>query len=428
MVGNRCHGIARREFLLKVGALGSGLTLGRYLNLASAGEVRNPRAQAAILVFLKGGPSHQDTFDLKPEAPAEYRGEFRPIRTKVPGLDICEHLPLLAQCSDQYALIRGLSHNLADHGIGTTYVLTGNRPTPVLRYPGLGSVVSKELPAPAGVPPYVAIDEDTEGPGFLGTQYAALSTAEKPRPNQTFRVRGLALDEGLTIQRLEQRQRLAEEVDTAFRGYEDLDDPVVALHRFTREAHQIIRSPRSREAFDVTRERPEIAARFGAHETGLSLLLACRLIEAGVRFVTVVVDNWDTHNNNFTSLKNDLLPRFDRGLSALLRTLSERGLLDTTSVLVTGEFGRTPKVNGNAGRDHWARTMFALLAGPVRAGQVLGASDDRAAEPKGTAYTPDDLAATFYHTLGIDPRREYQANTGRPVMLVRDGQVIRDLV
>ena len=422
------HSTMTRRGFLKVGALGAGLTLGRYLKLAHAGEVRPAQARSAILVFLKGGPSHQDTFDLKPDAPAEYRGEFKPAATNVPGIEICEHLPKLAACADKYAILRHVSHNLADHGLGTSYLLTGNRPVPIVRYPAYSAVASKELPTAADLPPAVAVDEDPQGPGFLGTRYGALATGEKPRPNQPFRVRGISLEDGLTVTQLQRRRRLADDIDRAFRDHEDLDDPVIGLNQFSRQAHQIISSQRTREAFDVGREAASIATRFGNNESGLSLLLACRLIEAGVRFVTVIVENWDTHNHNFKALKSDLLPRFDRGLSALLGTLHDKGLLESTAVLVTGEFGRTPQVNGTAGRDHWARAMFTLMAGGgIRGGQVLGSTDDKAAEPKGEACTPDDVAATFYRNLGIDPRREYVTNTGRPVMLVRDGRVLKQL-
>ncbi|HEY8504888.1 MAG TPA: DUF1501 domain-containing protein [Gemmataceae bacterium] len=417
-----------RRAVLKAGVLGAGLTLGQYLRLAEAGEVRNAKARSAILVFLSGGPSHQDTFDLKPEAPAEYRGEFRPVRTSVPGVEICEHLPRLARCAERYAIVRGVSHNLADHGLGTAYLMTGNRPGPVLKYPAYGAVVGRELAAPPDVPPYVAIDEDPVGPGYLGTRYGALATGEKPRADRGFRVRGISFEEGIAAARLDARRRLAEDVDNAFRGFEDLDDPVRSLSRFSEQANAILRSPRTREAFDLGRERRAVADRFGPHEAGQSLLLACRLIEAGVRFVTVLVEGWDTHNDNFKTLKGELLPQFDQGLSALLQTLGERGLLASTAVLVTGEFGRTPKVNGNAGRDHWARAMFALMAGGgVRGGRVIGATDDKAAEPKGTGYTPDDVAASFYHNIGIEPGTEYHTDTGRPVALVRDGKVIPGL-
>lgn len=417
--------LPRRE-ILKVGALGAGLTLSQYLRL-SAAETTVP-ANSAILVFLKGGPSHQDTFDMKPEAPAEYRGDFRPIRTAAPGVEICQHLPRLAQRAQRLAIVRGLTHNLADHGLGTRYLLTGNRPIPLLKYPSYGAVASRTLMAPPDVPAHVAIDEDLEGPGFLGTQYGALATGEKPRANQPFSVRGITLADGLSVEQFNRRRQLADDVDSLFRNYESLDEEVRGLDEFSRRAHQIIGAPRTRQAFDLAREPEAISRRFGPGETGQSLLLACRLIEAGVRFVTVVVDGWDTHKDNFTELKNRLLPEFDQGFAALLDTLDERGLLASTVVMATGEFGRTPKVNGGRGRDHWARASVAVLAGgKVRGGQAIGASDDKAAEPVGKGYSPDDLAATFFHHIGIDPRREFHTNTGRPVMLVRDGQVIREV-
>lgn len=419
--------INRRQ-VLQVGALGAGLSLSQCLRIAAAGEVDAANQRSAILVFLKGGPSHQDMFDMKPDAPSEYRGEFRPISTNVTGIEICEHLPRLARQADRLAIVRGITHNLADHGLGTRYLLTGNRPIPLLKFPAYGSVASKELPAAPDVPPHVAIDEDLEGPGYLGTQYGALATGEKPRGGRPFSVRGITLDDGLSIERFNRRRLLADEVDTFFNEYENLDDEVRGLDDFSRRSHQIIGSSRTREAFNLGREPQQIHERFGPSETGQSLLLACRLIEAGVRFVTVVIDGWDTHSDNFKELKTNLLPQFDQGFAALIDTLSQRGLLDSTAVMATGEFGRTPKVNGQRGRDHWARAMFAVLAGgAIRGGQAIGQTDDKAAEPAGDGFSPDDLAATFYHHIGIDPCTEYHTNTGRPVMLVRDGRIVRQL-
>ncbi len=421
-------GFGRREFL-KIGALGAGLALPHYLRCAAAGETRAASAQAAILVFLRGGPSHQDTFDLKPDAPAEYRGEFRPIKTNASGVEICEHLPRMAKLADKYAILRGVSHNLADHGIGTQYMATGNRPLALLKHPAMGAVVGKEFPERSDVPSYVAMDEDPVGPGYLGTRYGALATGELPRPNQPFGVRGVSLGADLSLEQLKRRQGLASDLDKGFPGLEKLDENVTALDGFARRAHEIITSDRTRHALEIEREDAKTVARFGSNSAGLSLLAACRLIEAGVRFVTVQVDGWDTHRQNFAELKTKLLPTFDQGFSALLETLEERGLLASTAVLATGEFGRTPKVNGEAGRDHWARAMCCVLAGgAVRGGQVLGASDEKAAEPAAKGFAPDDVAATFYHLLGIDHRKEYQTAAGRPITLVRDGNVIEGLL
>jgi hypothetical protein len=428
------RGIGRRE-VLRIGALGAGLTLGQCLQFASqsagGAELAAPKStRSAIFVFLQGGPSHQDTFDLKPEAAAEYRGEFRPIKTNVGGIEICEHLPMLARCADKYAIVRSVTHNLAAHDLGSRYVLTGNRPIPTLRYPSFGAVASRELESPGDLPAAVAIDEELEGPGYLGTQYGALATGEKPRSGQAFRVRGVSLEEsGLSIQHVERRYALARDVDQLLEQLEGVDDQYTSWGRFSRQAHQIITSPRARAAFDLQQESPAVISRFGTGETGQSMLMACRLIEAGVRFVTVLVSGWDTHQNNFKELRERLLPDLDRALSAQLDRLASRGLLDETAVLAVGEFGRTPKVNGQAGRDHWAQAMFALMAGgDVRGGQVLGATDATASRPEGEGYSPDDLAATFYRNIGIDPEKEYQASSGRPIALVRDGRVIRPLL
>ena len=420
-------GLSRRQ-LLKVGALGTGLSLAGYLRrTALAAEADSGRS--AILVFLGGGPAHQDTFDLKPEAPAEYRGQFSPIQSSVPGLEICEHMPQLARRADKYALIRGITHNLAAHTLGTRYLMTGNRPTPVLQYPMYGSVISREFPAAADLPSFVSIDRPVESPGYLGAEYGPLSTGEKPRYGQPFRVRGITLGEDLSVAKYQSRRELLTDLDQAYAGYEALDDSVRGLDRFSEQAYRIISSPRARNAFDLSLEADQETDRFGRHEFGQSLLLTSRLIEAGVRFVTVLLEGWDTHQDNFNTLGRELLPRLDQSLSALLDRLGEQGRLASTSVLVTGEFGRTPKVNNRAGRDHWARAMCALMAGgSVKPGQVVGATDDKAEGPEGDGSSPDDLAATFFENIGVNHKREYQANVGRPITLIRNGSPIPNVL
>ena len=418
---------SRRE-ALKVGVLGAGFSLADHLRL-SAAESKPDDGRSAILVFLGGGPSHQDTFDLKPHAPAEYRGEFSPIDTSVEGIQICEHLPQLGRRADRYAIVRGITHNLAAHTLGTRYLMTGNRPSPVVQYPLYGSVVSREFPAPEELPSFVSIDRPIEGPGYLGPEYSPLSTGEKPRFGQPFNVRGITLGEGLTVEKYQSRRALLTDIDTAFSGFESLDETVRGLDRFSEQAYRIISSSRARDAFDLSRESDHEVDRFGRHEFGQSALLTTRLIEAGVRFVTVLLEGWDTHADNFNTLGRDLLPRLDQSLSALLDRLEEKGLLETTAVLVTGEFGRTPKVNERAGRDHWAQAMCALMAGgQTNCGQVIGATDDKAQGPANEGYTPDDLAASFFENIGIDPKTEYQANVGRPITLVRNGAVIPGLL
>ena len=418
-----------RRQMLHVGALGTGLTLSQYLGVRAAAGQEEP-VRSAIFIFMEGAPSHQDTFDLKPEAPAEVRGEFRPIKTSVGGVEICEHMPQLAKCADQYAVIRGLTHNVADHGLAKKYLLTGNKSSQTVQYPEYGSVVSHEYPSAANLPTYVSIDESFVGPGYLGSQYSPL-TAAKPRHGFAYKVRGVSLEDGLSVAKYREQKKLRDDLDTAFRGFEQLDDQVRGMNRFAEQAFDIISSPQARAAFDLSEEKESESDRFGKHEFGQSLLLAARLIEAGVHFVTVRLRpaefDFDTHSDNFPRLRKLLAP-FDRGLAALLARLEERGRLSSTAVLAAGEFGRTPRINPNGGRDHWARAMCAVMAGgDVRGGQVVGASNATAAEPDGEGFSPDDLAASFYRNIGVDPATEFKTNVGRPITLVREGEAIRQL-
>jgi uncharacterized protein (DUF1501 family) len=423
-----CDGITRRDFV-RVGALGTGLGLAGYLRAAHAAGRAKATATSAVFVYLGGGPSHLDTFDPKPDAPPEIRGEFGTIPTNVSGIHLSEHLPRLAKLADSYAVVRGVTHTLAGHELGTEYLNTGSRAVPSLVYPGYGAVVSREVAGDRELPHFVAVPSTPQKAGYLGVRYAPLQTNDVPKPGVPFSVRGVSLGNGLTVEGFEKRHHLLAELDTTFRGAEADSKLIDGLDRFAGQAFDMIRSPKARDAFDVAAERPEVAEPFGTHRFGMSCLLAARLIAAGVRFVTVSFGGWDTHTNNFRSLRDSLLPALDQGLAALLANLKERGLLDTTTVFVVGEFGRTPKVNDKAGRDHWPRAMTALLAGGgIRGGQVVGASDEKGMGPAGTGFTPDQLAATFYHTLGIDHAKEYHTATGRPVMIVRDGSVIRELV
>jgi hypothetical protein len=423
-----CDGASRRD-VLKVGALGAvGLTLGGYLRRLAAAEKPAKSDKSAIVVWLGGGPPHLDTFDMKPDAPAEIRGEFNPIATNVPELQVCEHLPKLAACADKYAILRGVSHTLAGHELGTSYLSTGNRPIPSLVFPGYGAVVSRELPGADELPHFVAIPSTPQKAGYLGVRHAPLATNSVPKPGTPFHVRGISLEEGVTVEQFENRQKLLRQVDTAFEELKSGSSLVQGLDRFDQQAYSVISSPRAREAFDVSREPVEISAAFGEHRFGQSCLLAVRLIEAGVRFATVSFSGWDTHSNNFRQCKETLLPQLDQGLASLLTSLDERGLLESTTVFVTGEFGRTPKINERAGRDHWPRAFSILMAGGgVRGGQILGASDDQGMGPSGEPITPDQVAASFYHSLGIDYQKEYHTNTGRPVMIVREGAVLSQL-
>jgi hypothetical protein len=426
-----CDGIPRRDFL-RVGALaGIGLGLADYLALAGDDSViRSAKAKAAIFVRLGGGPSHMDTFDLKPGAPDTHRGEFKEIPTSVPGIRICEHLPKLAACADKYVILRGVSHNLAAHELGLQYLGTGNRPTPSLRYPSYGSVVAKELAAPAELPSFVAIPtESTDAAGYLGVEYGPFETGATPQAGKPMEVRGLSLKNGVTLADVDRRQDMLQRYDRAFGDFAQQDKLLAGMEQFSQRAYAMMRSPNTREAFDLKKESAGIVGLFGNDPFSQSCLLATRLIHAGVRFVTINFGGWDTHTDNFKTLKDKNLPTLDSGVSGLFLALHAKGLLESTTVFVTGEFGRTPKINPRAGRDHWPRAMCCLLAGGgIQGGRVIGESDANGEGPKDSPITPDDVAATFYASLGIDPRKEYQTSTGRPVMIVRNGAPLKQVL
>ncbi|EMI17857.1 protein containing DUF1501 [Rhodopirellula maiorica SM1] len=430
-IHSTCDGMKRRD-MLKVGALSlGGFTLANYMRMASAGQVESGRADRAIFIELNGGPSHIDTFDPKPNAPDTVRGTFKPIATNVPGIQISEHLPKLAGCADKYAILRGVSHTLAAHQLGREYVNTGSKPIPSLDYPSYGAVLSKEQPSEGDIPSQVAVPRSGHGPGFLGIRYAALETNATPQFGKPYSVRGISLAGGIGVDEVNRRQQLLKKLDRRFAHLEQNDQLLEGLDKFGEQAYSMITSSRAREAFDISKEPESFARQFGEESFGQSCLLALRLVESGVRLVNVQLGGWDTHQDNFTRLKENNLPKLDAGLSGLLIGLEQRGLLERTAVFVTGEFGRTPKINqrsAEGGRDHYPRCMFMLMAGgAVRGGQVIGESDDTAAGPRHEAITPDDAAASFYHNLGIDPTLEYDSSTGRPITLVRNGTIIEKL-
>jgi uncharacterized protein (DUF1501 family) len=423
------HSLSRRN-LLQLGFLGGiGLSLADYLRLAEASPgAKQARADACIFLHLKGGPSHLDTLDMKPEAPVEEQGPFKRIQTVVPGYEVCEYLPRLAKFIDRFTLVRGISHSAGAHPQANEYLFTGNRPTPALVYPCMGSVAAKELSAPPAMPPFVTVPNSDMSPGHLGVSYGAFKTTAVPKAGQPFSVRGLALAEGETAEKVQARNELLADLNRSFR--QQAESPLVdGLDRFGQQARDMILSDRARQAFDISRESPAILKLFEDDPISQSLLLAGRLVEHGVRFVTVTHDGWDTHLDNFTSLEGKLLPPFDAGITSLVQALELKGLLDRVLVVATGEFGRTPAINKNAGRDHWPRTMWTLVAGGgTKRNFFLGGTDKQGHAPDDdTHLKPDDLAASIYHSLGIDPRLEYYTRTGRPVLLVPEGQVIREL-
>ncbi|MEQ8786691.1 MAG: DUF1501 domain-containing protein [Pirellulaceae bacterium] len=427
-----CDGLRRRE-LLKAGLLGGvGLGLADLLSMEARGEVEEKsRGKSAIFIYLDGGQSHLDSWDMKPEG-GDIAGEFKPIDTNLPGLRVCEHMPRLARQADKYAVLRGVKGAIGVHGRGMQLVRSGNRPRASLVYPDLSSVVSKEFRSPVGVPPFVSLpiktsNATTETAGYLGVAYRSFAVGGDPS-SKDFSVRALSTPDGMKLSRVDARRSLMHSIDTAFQNVELENENLDGMDRFYQQAFDILRSQSTREAFDLSREKDEVRDQYGRTSVGQACLLARRLVEVGVRAVTIDFGGWDTHQNNFTSLKNDLLPPWDAALAALLEDLDQRGLLETTLVFSSGEMGRTPTINENAGRDHWGTAMSMLMAGAgVRGGQVLGATDEKGADVTDVAGTPEDVAASCLQALGIDSQMEYATATGRPIQIIRDGAPIGKL-
>ncbi len=429
-----CERFYRRDFL-KVGTAGLlGLTLADVIR-AEARSVparRKGKADSVILLWLGGGPSTIDMWDLKPDAPENVRGDFKPIRTRAAGVRICELLPKTALMMHRCALVRSLSHGITAHGPGTVYMATGHAPSPALEYPSLGSLAARVLPAPAGVPPYVLFNAARAsgfagGAGFLGPAYNPFEVEGGPQRGR-IRLEGVALPDGFTVEQLLRRKRLRDRFDGRFRALDEADVPA-SLDRFQQQALDILRSDKTRRAFDLEQEKDKVREGYGRGPFGQSVLAARRLVEAGARFVTVGLGGWDTHAANFAALRARLLPTLDQALSALLADLDERGMLGGTVVYCAGEFGRTPQVNSASGRDHWARSMAVLLAGGgLRRGYAHGSTDGHGAAPAKDPCSPADVAATIFRALGVSPDHEVRTTSGRPLPVFREGKVIEGLL
>jgi hypothetical protein len=430
-----CEGFHRRDFL----KIGSASLLG--LSLVDALRAENTpapagkpaaKAKSVILVWLAGGPATCDMWDLRMEAQEGIKGEFKPIPTSAAGIEISEHLPLMAQAMKHCTVVRSLHHTIAAHGPGTVYMTTGNKPTPALQYPSLGSLCSKLLPVEAGVPPYVTFSSLRNGAaglaGYLGTAYNPFEVEGSPDKGQ-LRVRGVTLPGGFSLDDLENRNKLLETFDSGFKALDKSADIAAGMDKFHQQALDILRSDKTKKAFDLAKEPAAVRDRYGKDGFGQGALAARRLVEAGVRFVTIGTGGWDTHGNTFKSHKDKLQPQLDKTLSALIEDLADKGLLDSTIVLCAGEFGRTPKINKNAGRDHWARSMAAVVAGGgFKKGYAHGTTDKDGTAPASEPVTPDDLAATIFHRLGLDPHQELQSGAGRPIQLFREGKVVEKLL
>jgi uncharacterized protein (DUF1501 family) len=432
-----CTGLSRREFLRIGGLSALGLSLPgffRLQHLAAAAGAAPKRDVRCILLWMQGGPSHIDTLDPKPDAPAEVRGEFATIPTTLPGVRIAEHLPLLARQTDKLSIIRGHDPKNGSHGVADHLMMSGQKFNPAMAFPCYGSVVAKERGYEKGMFPFVQlgryIDRRFNGgvAGFLGDQYNPFEVADDPS-QPGFKVRDLSLAGAAERKRLERRYAMLTELDGYQKAVEEAAQPVKARDVFYEKAHSLITSPAAKKAFDLALEPDKLRDAYGRNSLGQSCLLARRLMEAGVHFVTITDGGWDTHQNNFKSLKERLLPRLDRAYAALLQDLHARGLLDNTLVVWFGDFGRTPKVNPSAGRDHWASAGVACMGGGgVKTGEVVGATNAQGEFVTDSPVTPQDLAATIYHALGIPLHTWYRTQDGRPIELVPEGKPIRQLI
>ncbi|MBM3982478.1 MAG: DUF1501 domain-containing protein [Planctomycetes bacterium] len=446
MSANRtdCQGFHRRD-VLTIGSAGVlGLSLPAILASEAKAKAKNVadkgKAKSVILLWLAGGPATIDMWDNKPEAPEGIRGEFKSIDTNVKGIQVAETFPKFAQVMDKATIVRSLYHTIPSHGPASVFMTTGNKPTAALQYPALGSVASKLLKTEVGVPPYVTFGELRNGlagqAGYLGTGYnpfiiegSAPQRGEGRAATGGFSVRGLTLKGTFTLEELEKRDTLLRKFDTGFAGLDKSNDLVDGLDTFHQQALEILKSDKTRKALDLTQEKKETRDLYGATPFGQGALAARRLVEAGVRFATVSFGGWDTHSQTFNAHKTRLAPTTDQVLAALIRDLDERGLLDSTVVMCAGEFGRTPKVNKNSGRDHWARSMACVLAGGgIKRGYAHGTTDASGMAPATEPVTPDDVSSTIFRSLGIDPHTELQTPTGRPVQIFREGRVIEKVL
>lgn len=418
----------RREFLF-VGVVGSvGLTLGNLLKLRAESVPGKASAQSVINIFLPGGIAAQESFDPKLLAPIEYRGPLGTVKTKLDGVYFSERLEKTAQVADRLCVVRSMTHGEADHSRGTHNMFTGWRPSPAVQYPSIGSIVSHELGSRNDLPPYVCIPSQPNefaGTGFLGSAYGPFSLGADPAGGG-FKVRDLNLPGGVDEKRFAERRQMRAVVDAHFSALEK-SDALDGMDSFYQRAYAMISSDKARAAFDLGKEEAKLRDDYGRNAAGQRMLLARRLVESGVRFVSLTYGGWDHHDNIKNGVSSQM-PAFDQAFAALIRDLEGRGMLDSTLVLVTTEFGRTPKINGTGGRDHYPKAFSIVMAGGgIKKGSVHGATDPTGSEPESDPLTVPDYAATVYHLLGIDWDKTLMAGA-RPVKIIKDGEVARGLL
>jgi len=392
-------------------------------------ESKEGTGKGMIFIYPPGGIAHQESFDPKPYAPLEYRGPFGAIATALPGVRFSEHLKETAKIADKITVCRAMSHGEAAHERGTHNMFTGYRPSPALKYPSMGSVVAHEFGARNNLPPYVCIPNQpnqSAGTGYLSSSYAPFSLGADPA-SPHFAVRDLRLPAGVDEVRFARRRRLVDAINDYFAAKEK-SDALKAVDSFYERAYSLISSKRAREAFNIAAEPAKLRDEYGRNAAGQRMLLARRLVEAGVRFVTLTYGGWDAHDNIADNTRRQL-PAFDKAFATLIRDLDRRGMLDQTLVAVASEFGRTPKINGTAGRDHWPRVFSVVLAGGgIKRGLIYGSSNATASEPQDHMLTVQDWATTMYHCLGIVADKELLAPGNRPIEIVKDGKVRKELL
>jgi len=418
----------RRNFL-RVGSL-AGFSLASSLRAAPANPRKKNRAKSVILVYLGGGLSHHDSFDMKPDAPEEIRGKYRPIASNVPGLDVGELLPNMAKTMNRVALIRSAAHNNDHHETATNWVMSGRFGSAFGDYPAIGAVVAHETGFSGTLPPYVSVPRNPSftwelgKSAFLGGRYESFKAGD---PNaKDYKVQDVAPSEPISAKRAERRQTLLETVDGLARKVQ-ANDQIATYDEFRQRAAHMILSGEARRAFAIEDEPERLRDRYGRTTFGQSCLLARRLVASGVTFVTINFGGWDHHAKIWEGLERNL-PDFDRGFAALINDLHDRGQLDDTLVVAMGEFGRTPKINKDMGRDHWAPAGSLLMAGAgVKPGNVIGATDKQGAYATRRPVSPADVAYTIFDSVGIDPRKQIVTPDGRPLEILDQGEMVKEL-
>ena len=424
---------SRREFM-HVGLVGGlGLTLADFMRIKAHGaqkyyETVEGPAKSVIHIYLPGGMAHQESFDPKPYAPLEYRGPFKSIKTKIPGVHFSENFKETAKIADKITVCRSMTHGEAAHERGTHNMFTGYKPSPAIKFPSFGSVVSHEYGSRQNLPPYVCVPNvpnEFAGSGYLSSSYGPFGLGSDPAQGG-FKVRDLSLPGDISNDRFSKRRSLLDTVDDHFRQVEK-SDALGAMDKFYNDAYSLISSKEAREAFDMTKESDKNKERYGKNQAGQRMLLARRLVESGVRFVSLTYGGWDMHQNIEAGF-NRQGPELDKAYAALISDLDERGLLDSTLVMMSSEFGRTPKINKDSGRDHYPLVFsVALAGGGITRGQVYGASDAFATAPEENPLSVEDLATTVYDRIGIVADKELMAPGDRPMEIVDGGKVIKEL-